>query len=179
MLAAVDIFTRAEAVEFVCHRSGCDDEVAAAGDLAEAVGDLPLALAQAAAYIDARSLTIGGYLGLYRDPALAVRLQEAGLDSAEYPANVATTWLLKFTQLDPAAVELLRLCAFLNPDDIGLDLPTQGRADAGEVLRRVVGDPLERTEAAGGAGRCQPGHRPRRRAPASAPASTGRHPRPT
>ena len=109
----LDTFTRAESVDFVCHRSGCDDP-AAAGELSDAVGDLPLALAQAAAYIDARSMTIAGYLGLYRDPALARRLRAAGLDSAEYPASVARTWLLNFTQLSgerPAAVELLRLCA--------------------------------------------------------------------
>ena len=147
----LDTFTRAESVAFVCHRSGCQDEVAA-GELAEAVGDLPLALAQAAAYIDARSLTIAGYLGLYRDPALATRLRDAGLDSAEYPASVAATWLLNFTQLAserPAAVELLQLCAFLDPDDIDFSLLTQGRDQAGEILGRVLGDPLGRTETAG------------------------------
>jgi Tfp pilus assembly protein PilF len=146
----LDTFTRAESVAFVCHRSGCDDE-SAAGELAGVVGDLPLALAQAAAYIDGRSMTIAGYLGLYRDPELARRLREAGLDSAEYPASVATTWLINFTRLSDeraAAVELLRLCAFLDPDDIDLDLLT-GRAEAGEVLGRVPGDPLERAETAG------------------------------
>jgi Tfp pilus assembly protein PilF len=147
----LDTFTRAESVAFACQRSGCDDKKAA-GELAVAVGDLPLALAQAAAYIDGRSMTIAGYLGLYRDPALAARLRDAGLDSAEYPASVASTWLINFTQLSeehPATVELLRLCAFLDPDDIDLDLLAQGRTEAGEMLGRVLGDPLERTETAG------------------------------
>ena len=58
------------------------------------LGDLPLALAQAAAYIDTRAVTIGGYLALYRDPAVARRLRDAGLESGEYPASVARTWLL-------------------------------------------------------------------------------------
>jgi Tfp pilus assembly protein PilF len=147
----LDTFTRAESVEFVCQRSGCDDP-GAAGELAAAVGDLPLALAQAAAYIDARSMTIASYLGLYRDPALARRLREAGLDSAEYPASVASTWLINFTQLarqHPAAAELLRLCAFLDPDDINLDLLTTGRDHAGKVLSRALSDPLDRAETAG------------------------------
>ena len=39
---------RAEAVKFLCQRSGCDDQEAA-GELAGQLGDLPLALAQAAA----------------------------------------------------------------------------------------------------------------------------------
>jgi hypothetical protein len=78
---------------------------------------------------------------------------DAGLDSAEYPASVARTWLLSFTQLSAehpaAAVELLRLCAFLDPDDIDLDLLSAGREENGEVLARVLGSQLERTEAAG------------------------------
>ena len=97
-------------------------------------------------------MTIRGYLELYRDPVLARRLRDAGLDSAEYPASVAKTWLLSFRQLadkHPAAVELLRLCAFLDPDDIDLDLLSAGRAETGEVLARVLGNQMERTEAAG------------------------------
>lgn len=147
----LDTFTRPESIAFLCHRSGCGDQ-AAAGDLADAVGDLPLALAQAAAYIDARSMTTTAYLSLYQDPALARRLRDAGLDSAEYPASVAATWLINFTQLakdHPAAVDLLRLCACLDPDDIDLDLLTAGRAESGEQLDRVLGDPLDRAEAAG------------------------------
>ena len=144
-------FSRAESVKFVCDRTGSHDPEAA-GELAQELGDLPLALAQAAAYIDTRSMTIRTYLELYRDPVLARRLRDAGLDSAEYPASVARTWLLSFTQLSaehPAAVELLRLCAFLDPDDIDLDLLSAGTEETGEVLARVFGNQLERTEAAG------------------------------
>lgn len=144
-------FSRAEAVKFLFQRTGVD-EPEAAGELACELGDLPLALAQAAAYIDTRSMTIGEYLELYRDPVSARRLRDAGLDSAEYPASVARTWLLSFTQLSaehPAAVELLRLCAFLDPDDIDLDLLSTGSEEADEILGRVLGNQLGRTEAAG------------------------------
>ncbi len=144
-------FRPAESVRFLCKRSG-SDELEAAMTLAEELGDLPLALAQAAAYIDARSMTIREYLELYRDPVLAQRLRDSGLDSAEYPASVARTWLLSFTQLSgehPAAVELLRLCAFLDPDDIDLELLSAGREETGEVLCWVLGDRLGRIEAVG------------------------------
>jgi tetratricopeptide (TPR) repeat protein len=147
----LDEFSVAESVEFLGERSGCEEPEAAAV-LAKELGNLPLALAQAAAFIDARSMTIHGYLELYGDPILARRLRDAGLDSAEYPASVARTWLLSFMQLSdehPAAVELLQLCAFLDPDDIDLDLLSAGRAEVGEVLAGVLGDKLERTEAAG------------------------------
>lgn len=144
-------FSRAESVKFLCERSR-RDEPEAAGELADDLGDLPLALAQAAAYIDTRSLTIREYLELYRDPELALTLRDAGLDNAEYPASVAQTWLLSFRQLSneqPAAVELLRLCAFLDPDDIDLDLLSTGQAETGDVVTKMLGSQLERTEAAG------------------------------
>ena len=144
-------FTRAESVAFVGTRSGREEPEAAA-ELADELGDLPLALAQAAAYIDTRSVTVGGYLDLYRDPALARRLRDEGLESEEYPASVARTWLLSLGQLSgerPAAVELLRLCAFLDPDDIDLELLAAGAAQAGPVLAAALGDPLERAETAG------------------------------
>jgi hypothetical protein len=144
-------FTRAESVAFVGTRSGRDEPDAAA-DLAEELGDLPLALAQAAAYIDTRSMTVGDYLALYRDPALARRLRDEGLESDEYPASVARTWLLSLEQLSgerPAAVQLLRLCAFLDPDDIDLNVLATGAVQVGQILAAALGDPLERAETAG------------------------------
>jgi Tfp pilus assembly protein PilF len=143
-------FGRTESVKFVSERSR-SDEPEAAGELAEELGDLPLALAQAAAYIDTRSMTIRSYLDSYRDPALARRLRDVGLNSAEYPATVARTWLMSFSQLSnerPAAVDLLRLCAFLDPDDIDLDLLGTGRAEVADVLATVFDD-QERTETVG------------------------------
>ena len=131
-------FSRAEAVKFLCKRTGADEPKAAV-ELADELGDLPLALAQAAAYIDTQSMTIGGYLELYRDPVLARRLRDVGLDSTEYPASVARTWLLSFTRLSaehPAAVELLRLCAFLDPDDIDLNLLIAGKENPAKSLPR-------------------------------------------
>ena len=144
----LEVFSRAESMAFLCRRSG-RPEPEAAGELAAELGDLPLALAQAAAYIDARAVTIGGYLALYRDPALARRLRDEGLDAGEYPASVARTWLLTIGQLSadrPAAVDLLRLCAFLSPDEIDLGVLATGAAGG---LAAVLGDHLERTETAG------------------------------
>ena len=126
---------------FLRKRSGREEPEAAA-ELAEELGDLPLALAQAAAYIDARAVTISGYLALYRDPVLARRLRDEGLESGEYPASVARTWLLSFGQLAgdrPAAVELLRLCAFLDPDDIDLDASGCRRGRGGRGPGRGAG----------------------------------------
>jgi tetratricopeptide (TPR) repeat protein len=144
-------FSRAESVAFLGKRSRRTEPDAAA-ELAAELGDLPLALAQAAAYIDARALTVNSYLALYRDPVLACRLRDEGLESGEYPASVARTLLLSLAQLSserPAAVELLRLCAFLDSDDI--DLSTLGieQGIAGKALSEAIADALLWTETIG------------------------------
>ena len=119
----VDEFDRAESVDYLRARLGRDDPDA--GTLAELLGDLPLALAQAASWLDLHGdPPIARYLGLYRDRAAAgALLADAAGD--DYPHTVATTWLIHFTDLAataPAALELLRLCAHLDPDDIDLTL---------------------------------------------------------
>jgi tetratricopeptide (TPR) repeat protein len=154
--AQIDLgeFSPAESVEFLNKRAG-RKEVEAATDLAYALGYLPLALAQAAAYIDTRSIMVADYLEKYRDPVLARELRDDGLDSAEYPASVARTWRLTFSHLSaehPAAIELLRLCAFLDPDDIDLSLFRACASEAGEVLGGVLSSAVKRSEAVGALG---------------------------
>src|SRR5262249_39619519 len=94
----LEVFDRAESVTLLRDRTG-HEEPEAARELAAELGDLPLALAQAAAYIDTRATTISGYLTLYRDSSIARRLRAEGLESEEYPESVARTWLLHFDQL--------------------------------------------------------------------------------
>jgi hypothetical protein len=56
---------------------------------------------------------------------------------------VARTWLLSLGQLSnehPAAVDLLRLCAFLAPDDIDLGLLVAGAAQVSPVLAAALSD---------------------------------------
>jgi tetratricopeptide (TPR) repeat protein len=114
-------FTRAESLSYLRRRA--DGEQRDAENLADALGDLPLALAQAASHLDLYGLSIAGYLRLYREREGPSLLLTAGL--AGYPHSVATTWLIHFEELaagEPASLELLRLCGHLNPDSINLDL---------------------------------------------------------
>jgi tetratricopeptide (TPR) repeat protein len=143
-------FNRAESVRLLCERSR-SDETEAAADLAGKLGDWPLALAQAADYIDKRSMTIRAYLELNHDPGEAPALRDTGLDAAEYPHSVTRTLLERFTQLSrehTALEKLLWLFAFFDSEDIDLVLLSEGRETAGDVLARMLGNPLERTKAA-------------------------------
>ena len=116
-------FTRAEAVTYLQQRTRTN-EPQAAKELAEALGDLPLALAQAAATLEEQGgLSLQAYLTRYRRHQDAAQKIVANLP--DYPDSVATTWKIHFDDLQahhPAALQLLRLCAFLDPDDIDLSL---------------------------------------------------------
>ena len=75
------------AAGFLVNRTGDPDEQAAE-ELAGELGGLPLALEQAAAYIQATGITLAGYLSVFRDRRadLLARGEAAG-----HPADVAAT----------------------------------------------------------------------------------------
>src|ERR1022692_1848443 len=115
------VLARMEGVEFLQKRCG-RDEPAAAGELCEALGDLPLALEHAGAYIEATGGSIAKYLGLYRS-----RPREVLTDA------VGATWEIALKRLQtqaPLALNLLYLVAFLAPDDIDPKLVAPAFPDA-------------------------------------------------
>ncbi|MBL4826186.1 MAG: tetratricopeptide repeat protein [Spongiibacteraceae bacterium] len=121
---AIDIctFERSESVAFLAKRSG-ETNPQAANTLAKVLGDLPLALEQAAAFIKESGPGFGaqGYLNLYQQ-ATQDLLKAGSLDSSEYPDSVVTTWKTTLHKLSPAARSLLRLSGFLAPDPIVIDM---------------------------------------------------------
>ncbi|HEY2958190.1 MAG TPA: FxSxx-COOH system tetratricopeptide repeat protein [Actinomycetota bacterium] len=147
----LDVLPRGEAVGLLRRRLKRDDPAFDA--LAEALGDLPLALEQAAAYLEQTHTPPGEYLEL-----LATRARE--LFALGRPASsdqtIATTWTVSLDRLRadaPAAGDLLRLCAFLAPDDIPREL-LQNYPDAlPEPLAGAVRDRLGYQQALGALGR--------------------------
>jgi tetratricopeptide (TPR) repeat protein len=141
----VETLDEASAAQFLLERTGQDSTAAeaAAKELAKELGGLPLALEQAAAYVEAAQETLAGYLELFR-----TRRRELWTDNqppADYSATVATTWLIAFTEVEAkseAAAELLRLCAYLGPDDIPLELLSAGAKHLPEALAACLADRL-------------------------------------
>jgi len=116
---------------------------AEADELADALGDLPLALEQAGAYIETVGNSFSEYLKLFRD--YRGELLNRRSTSTDYPDAVATTWEISFRQVkkkSPAGAELLNLCAFLAPDDIPKKLLRDGTQHLPESLADVVADSL-------------------------------------
>jgi tetratricopeptide (TPR) repeat protein len=148
----LEVLSRDEAVAFVRKRTGTIDEQAAAA-LAEALGDLPLALAEAAAYIEETQVSLEDYLQLVQE-------QEAELLGFAQPTGaerrVATVWSLSLERVReeaPAAEDLLQLCAFLAPDDIPRALPREHAALLPEELGHLARDLLAYNKALGVLGR--------------------------
>ncbi len=105
---------------------------------------LPLALDQAGAYLEETSCTPSDYLELYRTRR-ATLLNRRGATVVEHPESVITTFTLSLAKVEranPAAADLLRLCAFLHPDAIPEEILTEGAPDLGLPLQLVVADAL-------------------------------------
>ncbi len=115
--------------------------------IAEELGHLPLALEQAAAYLDLSQMPPGDYLGLLRTrPDEMARRGRAGTREE----TMATLWDLsldRLTRHDPAARQLASICAYLAPDPIPPGLFTTHPDLLPEPLADAAADPLAFTDA--------------------------------
>jgi tetratricopeptide (TPR) repeat protein len=145
---AVDVLTNHEAVAFLLLRTGNSDQ-AAARELAEQLGGLPLALEQAAAYAEQVGLSLNDYLDRFRQRHTQLLARGAPIG---YPATVMTTWRLNIGQVtaaSPAAAELLKLSAFLAPEAIPVELLTADPTQLPTDLAAAIEDKLALDEALG------------------------------
>lgn len=116
---------------------------AMAEEISRVMDGLPLALDQAGAYIEETACGLAVYLNIYRSQR-AMLLQERGGLAFDHPEPVATTWSLaleKIEQSNPAAVDLLRFCAFLDPDTIPEEMIISGAPNLGPLLQPIITHP--------------------------------------
>jgi TIR domain/NB-ARC domain len=110
--------------------------------ISQELGGLPLALDQAGAYLEETGMDLAGYWQIYQKHRSDLLQQRRGLVN-DHPASVATTWLLSFERIEeknPAATDLLRLCAFLSPDAISEEILMQRASFLGSELSSVEVD---------------------------------------
>jgi tetratricopeptide (TPR) repeat protein len=144
----VDVLTRDQAVDFLGQRTGNSDQATLEG-LAGALGDLPLALEQAAAYLETNSTSPADYLSALRERA--PDLFALG-EPSNYQQTIATTWsvsLKRIREQTPVAEDLLQLYAFLAPDDIPRKLLLDHAQALPEQLRAAVQDRIGYQQAFG------------------------------
>jgi Tetratricopeptide repeat/Domain of unknown function (DUF4062)/NB-ARC domain len=138
----VDVLERAESAAILQSRVnglGASD----ADRLAAGLGDLPLAVAQAAGFMAETGMPAGQYLGLLATQA--GKLLDQAAAGSFYPLSLAAVTRLAADRLDredPAAAQLASLCAFLAPEPVPGDLFTSSpEVLPGELAARAA-DPL-------------------------------------
>jgi hypothetical protein len=131
----VDVFARTESVALLrAELPGISDDDADA--VAGAVGDLPLAVVQAAGFMAESGMTPGEYVRALSGHAVEILGEGRPVG---YPRSAAASIAVAVERLqgvDPVAVELLRVCAFLGPEPVPLGLAAAAGSLVG--LRRSV-----------------------------------------
>ncbi|RKN12524.1 FxSxx-COOH system tetratricopeptide repeat protein [Streptomyces radicis] len=145
----VDVFARTESVELL-RRRGPGFSDGDADRVAAALGDLPLAIEQAAAWLSETGMPVDEYLQVFEDERADVGSRRHELLTAgvpvDYPEPVAAAWNMSLRRLaehHPGALQLLQVCSFFAPEPIsrrlfsgvrGISLPPE--------LTRVLQDPI-------------------------------------
>jgi tetratricopeptide (TPR) repeat protein len=144
----VDLFTREESKELLRRRGGGNITDEDADRLAEALGDLPLAVEQAASWRAQTGMPVAEYVDLLEKNS--AELLKAGAPS-EYELPVAAAWNVPLNRLKSdrkGALELLQVCAFFSPEPIARSLFTGVRgAPVPEALAEAFGDSIKLNQA--------------------------------
>ncbi|MER6132193.1 FxSxx-COOH system tetratricopeptide repeat protein [Streptomyces sp. NPDC001815] len=139
----VDVFAREESKELL-RGSGpilADEEAEA---LARALGDLPLALVQAAAWRAETGMPASEYLRLFESKKNEL-LETA--PPPDYQLPVAAAWNVSLDHLEtrsPAALRLLQLCSYFAPDPISRKILSRRESDSPfPELDATLSDPMK------------------------------------
>jgi tetratricopeptide (TPR) repeat protein len=141
------VFKREESKELLRRRGPeIDDEEA--DRLAEALGDLPLAIEQAATWRAETGMPVGEYLRLFEEKVAEILDTSA---PAGYEVPVAAAWNVSFDALrtrNLAAHHLLLVCAFFAPEPISRSLFTGVRGvSISPELDAALRDPMRLSRA--------------------------------
>jgi hypothetical protein len=134
-------FTRPESITLL-RRLAPDLTDVEADRVAEAVGDLPLAVEQAGSLLADTGMTVDKYLRLLSKRARDVLDHDPG---GAYPHSLAASWAVAFDRLaadDPTALDLLAVVAWCGPEPVPLSLLTDHPDALPTQLRPVATDPL-------------------------------------
>jgi hypothetical protein len=145
-------FLPEDAARFLIDRSGLgggSEPLAAARALAAELGELPLALEQAAAYMEEHGKTTEEYLALFRKHRLKLLNRGAEGDDRR---TIAAAWEVSLEAIraaNPTAIELIRVLSLFAPDRIPIQW-IRGHADGfSPGLAAAAADDLDWEEVVG------------------------------
>lgn len=138
----VDVFGRSESVEFLNRRVPRGLAESEAKDLAQELGDLPLALEQAGALQAETGMPVEEYLRQLREHVTEILAEGK---PSEYPVSMSAAWRLSVSTLSkqmPEALELLRCCAFFSPEPIPRDVFRRGTQATETRISDLIANPI-------------------------------------
>jgi len=150
---ALDVFERAESIQFLLKRVPKGLTEADADRLSDKLGDLPLALVQAGAVISEGAMAVREYLRQLDERVERILAQ--GI-SPEYPTSMTAAWQISVVKLReqlPQALELLRCCAFFGPEPIPTDVFKLRSQESRTGIGAVIADPIDLSSAISTLGR--------------------------
>lgn len=123
---------------------------AEAGEITSELAGLPLALDLAGAYIAATSCGLPNYLELLRRQSASSRQKQDAAAGEQQTGPLERTIALaceKVAKANPAALDLLRLCTFLTPDEIMETLLIAGASSLNKPQQKLLGHATRRNAA--------------------------------
>ncbi|SEF26739.1 Tetratricopeptide repeat-containing protein [Amycolatopsis pretoriensis] len=139
----VAVFDRTESKQLLSARGSALDD-AAADRISSKLGDLPLAVEQAAAWLAETGMPASQYLELF-DSKVAELLNTPA--PRDYQVSVGAAWNVSLDELrkkNPAADQLLQVCAYFAPEPIARSLFTVvQKIDVTPELNAALHDPIQ------------------------------------
>lgn len=121
-----------------------EKEIEAIQEIVRSMDGLPLALDQAAAYIEESQCSFSYFLTLFQYNMLQMLKEHPS--SVTYLHSVEQTFVIAFERLkqqNPAAADMLLMCCFLAPEEIPEAFFSQGAAHLNTQLRATLLDPFQ------------------------------------
>ena len=118
---ATAVWTPEQGADFLARRlpaHASSHDQTALRELADALGGLPLALEQAAGFLDETGMAASEYTAQVDDYRSAPLVLDEGRAATGYERSVVATLSIAFPRLGEDAVQLLRLLAFCAPDPV-------------------------------------------------------------
>jgi tetratricopeptide (TPR) repeat protein len=144
----IRVFERSESIRFLLNRTGQPGELAVDA-LSGQLGDLPLALEQAGAYIsETPGISIQAYLDLFK--TRHTELLERGNRPVDYLDTINTTWNISMDKVrmeNAVAADLLNLFSFFAPDNIPPSILGHRDEYLPKTMKSLINDKINLNEA--------------------------------
>ena len=139
----LDVIPTEDALLFLEKRTGRSVDTAAE-KLAQQLGYFPLALEQAGSFMYETGKTYAQYLALLERQDLRVFEEEELGKPVYYEHIVTTTWQISTAKLSREANQLLKMCAYLAPDNIPMQIFFDAVNCLPQLLQSKLADELKR-----------------------------------